>query len=567
MSKNKSRLKNILGTVPTIFISIFLILTFVNVVGAVLDCSMCHKTVPGNAAVRAIDTIEISNKTCLKCHSSEYSPKPIGYDTHLAHVGKYSAKVDYLSRHPKAADSINCDNCHMNIGENCRNCHTRNIPHIEPPLGNSCKGCHGVLDKLFQHPTISLKIHDIFGENGVNGTRACSMCHNQDNMASLKLASKDIVSMQESHGLCFQCHSDYYNLWNSGQHHSNKSMPSDQEIKSSGDIATKDDLKAARDDLENQWRSKNTCVTCHNPHNPSELYQLPTIELRKPGVMSTTTVVLYGIIVLVAVIAIVAGFLIKKKKLVLSDLKLSRIKLFYLKLSKMKLSDIKLPKLKLPKISIPISISVEEDINKADKVDDKVDKPVDNVDKVDEKVDEPVDKVVPKTGKDKFLHKYRYDIAFVSVICIMLSTFYIMFGAFVPLAIVASESMVPHIDKGDVIFYTDISRIDRIGTYDKRDPMSFEDYGDVILYKPFGQEGVTPYVHRAMYYVNLGDEMWPGGPKAPYAGYITKGDNPGTNSRYDQQLDISKGTPIKREWIVGIAKFRIPYIGYIRLLI
>ena len=214
MSKNKNKLGNKFGTMLRILISMFLILILTNGVGAVLDCSMCHKTVPGKAAIRAIDTIEINSETCLKCHNPDYPPKPIGYDTHLAHIGKYSAQVDYLSRHPKAASSLDCNTCHMNIGENCRNCHIKNIPHIEPPLGYSCKGCHGQLDKLFQHPTINLKIHNVFG----NDTKACTMCHNPDNMASLRLASGDIVSMQESHGLCFMCHSGKYNSWTSGKH-------------------------------------------------------------------------------------------------------------------------------------------------------------------------------------------------------------------------------------------------------------------------------------------------------------------------------------------------------------
>jgi signal peptidase len=127
--------------------------------------------------------------------------------------------------------------------------------------------------------------------------------------------------------------------------------------------------------------------------------------------------------------------------------------------------------------------------------------------------------------------------------------------------------MSPHINRGDLVFYTDISRVGDITTNDKKSSMSFEDYGDVIIYKPYGQDGVVPYVHRAMYYIEQGDEMWPGGPKTLYAGYITKGDNMNTNSQYDQQLSISDETPIKREWVVGIARFRIPYIGYIRLLL
>jgi signal peptidase len=56
------------------------------------------------------------------------------------------------------------------------------------------------------------------------------------------------------------------------------------------------------------------------------------------------------------------------------------------------------------------------------------------------------------------------------------------------------------------------------------------------------------------------------GPPAQYSGYITKGDNVVTNQYFDQEGDISYYKPIKDEWIIGTAKYRIPYLGYIRLL-
>ncbi len=602
-NKNKSNLGNRLSILPEIFVSILLILILVNVIlvnvgDAVLDCSMCHKTVPGSGTVKAINTIEISDKTCLKCHSSEYPPKSMGYNTHLTHVGKYSANVDYLKRHPKAVDSISCDNCHMNIGENCRNCHVKGIPHMEPPLGNSCKGCHGELDKLFQHSTINLKVHNIFD---VNGTKACTMCHNPDNMASLKLASGYIVGMKDSYKLCFQCHSGYYNSWNSGQHYSNYTVPSDKEIRLTRNMG--DNIEEIRAVLDNKWRQENACVNCHNPHNPTELYQLPMASPEKAVGTSILTIILYVVAALITIGTVVTGLIIKKRKLTLSDIKiiLSKWKLSdikNIKLPKLKLSDIKnikLPKLKLPKISIPISISVEkldkfgekertenvdevwktehaeviDHVWKTENVTDANINDAQHINKSDghsEKIERSVDKIVPKIEKKKFLSKYKYDVAFLLIICVMLSIFYVTLGAFVPMAVVVSQSMSPHIERGDLIFYKSIDKVEQIGTYDKKNYMNFEDYGDVIIYKPFGQEGVVPYVHRVMYYVNQGEEMWSGGKKAPHAGYITKGDNVDTNRMYDQQGDISKDTPIKRDWIVGIAKFRIPYVGYIRIM-
>jgi signal peptidase len=54
---------------------------------------------------------------------------------------------------------------------------------------------------------------------------------------------------------------------------------------------------------------------------------------------------------------------------------------------------------------------------------------------------------------------------------------------------------------------------------------------------------------------------------APHAGYITKGDNEVTNRYYDQQGQVSYMLPVKEEWVIGVAKYRIPYIGYLRLML
>jgi signal peptidase I len=87
--------------------------------------------------------------------------------------------------------------------------------------------------------------------------------------------------------------------------------------------------------------------------------------------------------------------------------------------------------------------------------------------------------------------------------------------------------------------------------------------GDVIVYRPFGN--ATPVIHRAIRYVNKGDPMWHNGPAAPYSGYITLGDN--NQGIYDQMSNICPGQPVKAEWVVGIARYRIPYIGYLRSLL
>jgi signal peptidase len=88
---------------------------------------------------------------------------------------------------------------------------------------------------------------------------------------------------------------------------------------------------------------------------------------------------------------------------------------------------------------------------------------------------------------------------------------------------------------------------------------SFNKYGDVIIYGRYGNKK-DRLIHRALYWVDEGEEMYPGGPIAPHSGYITKGDH---NSLIDQKApNISYGQPVKIEWIVGVSKWRIPWLGY-----
>ncbi|MBU4373789.1 MAG: S26 family signal peptidase [Euryarchaeota archaeon] len=157
----------------------------------------------------------------------------------------------------------------------------------------------------------------------------------------------------------------------------------------------------------------------------------------------------------------------------------------------------------------------------------------------------------------------------ISVVAVFASVSHIALGLYSPMVAVESGSMIPHIQIGDIIFVEGIDRT-QIITYEKGKEMghsSFDDYGDVILYRPYGREGVTPIIHRARYCVDMGEPMWAGGPPAPHAGYITKGDNTKTNPAYDQQGSISYLQPVKKEWVIGVARFyRVPVLGYVSLI-
>ncbi len=172
---------------------------------------------------------------------------------------------------------------------------------------------------------------------------------------------------------------------------------------------------------------------------------------------------------------------------------------------------------------------------------------------------------------DSFLAGLLRDVLFfVTVAVVFSSVSYIALGLWTPIVAVESGSMIPHIQIGDWIIVESIERTDIVTNRDGEQSgyTSFENYGDVILYRPYGRDGVTPVIHRAMYYVEAGEPMWSGGPPAPHAGYITKGDNSKTNPSFDQQGIISYLQPVKKEWIIGAARFtRVPFLGCVSLAI
>jgi len=151
------------------------------------------------------------------------------------------------------------------------------------------------------------------------------------------------------------------------------------------------------------------------------------------------------------------------------------------------------------------------------------------------------------------------------VFVVLMGIIYVYAGVWPPMVSVEGHSMLPHLKQDDLIIIQGLDRMN-ITTYKDaltRDYKTFNDFGDVIIYRPEGDISKVPVVHRAMYYVGQGQPMWPDGPAAPYAGYITLGDN---NFMYDQSSSISREQPVKKEWVLGICKYSIPYIGIVRKL-
>ncbi|AOW79215.1 signal peptidase I [Halodesulfurarchaeum formicicum] len=163
-------------------------------------------------------------------------------------------------------------------------------------------------------------------------------------------------------------------------------------------------------------------------------------------------------------------------------------------------------------------------------------------------------------------------------------------GVWPPLVAVESDSMEPHLQKGDLVLVMDENRFEpafAVGDTGvvtaaagaENDYHRFGGPGDVIVYRPSGSAAATPIIHRAHLYVEA-DENWYdradpdvidasscadlAACPAPHAGFITKGDNRVTNDYYDQTRGIS--TVVEPEWVKGRAVVRIPWVGWIRLV-
>ncbi len=158
-------------------------------------------------------------------------------------------------------------------------------------------------------------------------------------------------------------------------------------------------------------------------------------------------------------------------------------------------------------------------------------------------------------------------------------------GVWPPLVAIESPSMEPHIDTGDLVFVMEEERFPgpnaRHGVTTAADTSTyvrFQGTGDVIVYAPDGNRRATPIIHRAMLWVDRGENWYDRADPndvgnaescselsncpAPHAGFITKGDN---NARYDQVGSAVISAPVKPEWVVGTAELRVPVLGQIRL--
>ncbi|MFW5964667.1 MAG: S26 family signal peptidase [Natronomonas sp.] len=192
---------------------------------------------------------------------------------------------------------------------------------------------------------------------------------------------------------------------------------------------------------------------------------------------------------------------------------------------------------------------------------------------------------------DKEVVLYMRDV--VTSVAAVLAVGLILFaisGIWPPMVAIESGSMVPNMEKGDLVFVVDNERfvpeeapvhegkstgVIPADTAREVGHTEFNGYGDVIVFMPNGDPTETPVIHRSMLWVEDGenwvqrtDPQVSGSVScdqvrtcpAPHAGFVTLGD---ANPNYDQIMGVS--TVVKPEWIIGTAEARIPYLGYVRL--
>jgi signal peptidase len=148
------------------------------------------------------------------------------------------------------------------------------------------------------------------------------------------------------------------------------------------------------------------------------------------------------------------------------------------------------------------------------------------------------------------------------------------------------------IDAGDMVFLVKVNGKADVVSHAMKDGNTYQywDYGDVIVYRPYGDETRDQIIHRAMAWVEYNEEyktytvegyeeqntnvtsitipelsLNRFTPRNPHSGFITKGDNPFTNPTTDQEGGICEDL-IKPEWISGKARGELPWIGTLNLI-
>ncbi|MDD1670992.1 MAG: S26 family signal peptidase [Methanomicrobiales archaeon] len=138
-------------------------------------------------------------------------------------------------------------------------------------------------------------------------------------------------------------------------------------------------------------------------------------------------------------------------------------------------------------------------------------------------------------------------------------------GTWPAVVAVESESMLPNMQVNDLVFVVQKDRFGELQTSEtglSSGNQKFGSYGDVIIYRPNGETGIHPIIHRAIAYHDASWFEENLGVEASHGGYLTKGDNNRVPDQESAIQGIGPIQPVEPPWIVGKALFAVPLLGY-----
>jgi len=171
------------------------------------------------------------------------------------------------------------------------------------------------------------------------------------------------------------------------------------------------------------------------------------------------------------------------------------------------------------------------------------------------------------------VYGFLQDLAFsLAVVAVIAAALYLYAGMWPPMVSVNGISMYPNMENGDLVFIQGLNKGD-VQTFENSTStgyIMYNNYGDVIVYQPYGDRSRDYVIHRAIRWVNKGEVMYTDSMGvehiAPESGYMTLGDNNG--GIYDQMAPtICYDQPVRKQWVMGISRFKLPYLGYLRSII
>lgn len=132
------------------------------------------------------------------------------------------------------------------------------------PVGIACVTCHGqggdTSESLAERAIASKDARKPTGERimhtelqFVHGELQCSSCHEADSPNLLHSSDGQTFALEESMRLCSQCHGLIRKAYDNGAHGGMRGYW----------------------DLQRGPRERNTCIACHNPHNPAHPQIIP----------------------------------------------------------------------------------------------------------------------------------------------------------------------------------------------------------------------------------------------------------------------------------------------------